>query len=58
MSKEQIFGIVRHIATAVGGGLILSGKADEALVQESIGALLTVLGVVWSLVEKSNRPGK
>ena len=55
MTKEQILGIVRHVATAVGGGLIISGKADETLIQESIGALITIIGVVWSLWEKTAR---
>lgn len=55
MTKEQILGIVRHVATAVGGGFILSGTADETLIQESIGALLTIIGVVWSLWEKTAR---
>lgn len=55
MTKSQILGLLRHVATAVGGGLIISGKADETLVQESVGALLTIVGLVWSLWEKTTR---
>lgn len=55
MSKEQILGLIRHFATAVGGALIISGKTDEAMVQASVGSLLTIVGMAWSFWEKRSR---
>jgi len=55
MTKEQLLGIVRHTATAVGAGLVVTGKVDESLVQEATGALLSIAALVWSLYEKTLR---
>ena len=55
MTREQMLGIVRHVATAIGGGLVVSGKLDESTMQEAVGALLAVAALVWSLWDKTNR---
>ena len=55
MTKTQMLGIVRHLATAVGAGLVVSGKLDDATMQEAVGALLAITSVVWSLWEKTGR---
>lgn len=52
MGKEQLLGILRHVLTFVGGVLILQGWLDEGLVQESIGAISTLVGTVWSVLDK------
>ena len=52
MTKDQVLGIVRHLLTAVGGWLIATGAIDESLAAESSGAIITLVGVIWSLLAK------
>jgi hypothetical protein len=52
MSKEQIMGIVRHGLTFVGGLLVTKGLMDVNMVQEVMGAVVTLVGAVWSVVAK------
>lgn len=53
MKKEQVLGIVRHILTFGGGILIAKGIIDETLSQELIGATMTLIGTIWSVISKS-----
>ena len=50
MNKEQVLGIIRHTLTFVGGILIMKGLATEAMTQETIGAVITAAGAVWSII--------
>jgi len=52
MNKEQVLGIVRHVLTFAGGILMAKGFADEALAEELVGGLITVIGGAWSIVAK------
>jgi hypothetical protein len=49
---EKSLGIVRHILTFAGGLIVMKGLADENLVQELSGAILTVIGGLWSILSK------
>ena len=53
MKKEQLLGIVRHVLTFVGGILVAKGLATESLSQELIGATMTLVGGIWSIIEKN-----
>lgn len=53
MNKEQILGLVRHVLTFVGGFLITKGVIDEAISAEAIGAIITLIGSVWSVASKA-----
>lgn len=53
LTKEQVQGIVRHAMTFVGGILIAKGLLDEGVVTEITGAVLTLVGSIWSVVEKN-----
>lgn len=53
LTKEQVLGIVRHTMTFVGGVLIAKGLIDEGVVTEITGAILTLVGSIWSVVEKN-----
>jgi len=55
MNKDQLLGILRHVLTFVGGILILQGWVDEGLIQETIGAVATLVGTVWSVIEKKKK---
>ena len=51
MKQEQVLGIIRHTLTFVGGILIVRGIATEAMTEEVIGAVITAIGAVWSLIK-------
>lgn len=53
MTKEQVLGIVRHVLTFVGGVLVAKGLATESLSGELIGAAMTLIGGIWSIVAKN-----
>ncbi len=57
MKKEIVLGIVRHTLTFVGGILITKGLVDASSVQELSGALITLIGGVWSILQKKNANG-
>jgi hypothetical protein len=52
MKKDQVLGIIRHILTFAGGFVVAKGFADDALVQEAIGGLVTIIGAIWSITAK------
>jgi hypothetical protein len=52
MSKETVFGVIRHILTFAGGILASRGIIDAGMVETISGAVITLGGVVWSIVEK------
>ena len=52
MNKETILGIVTHVQTIVGGIVVAKGLLDEGIVTAVIGGALTVVGAVWSIVDK------
>ena len=58
MNKEQIFGIVRHTLTLVGGILIAKGLVDETMVTEITGGIITAIGFVWSYILKLKNKGE
>ncbi len=55
MSKEAIFGLIRHILTVVGGGLVAKGAIDESMSEEIIGIVIAIIGVAWSLKDKKDK---
>ena len=52
MNKEQVLGLVRHVLTFVGGILVAKGLASQAESIELVGALMTAIGGVWSILIK------
>jgi hypothetical protein len=53
LTKEQVLGIVRHILTFGGGILVTKGLLDEGMVTEISGAVITLIGAIWSIVAKN-----
>jgi len=51
MTKEQVLGLIRHALTFVGGILIIKGISSEGMVNEAIGAVVTAVGAVWSVIK-------
>jgi hypothetical protein len=54
LTKEQVLGIVRHTLTFVGGIVVMKGIVDEGTVTEIIGGVMTLIGTVWSVVDKKS----
>ena len=52
LTKEQAFGILRHAQTFIGGAVVAKGYASDAAVTEIIGAVMTLAGAVWSVIDK------
>lgn len=48
MNKDQVLGIVRHVLTFAGGFIVAKGWLSEGAVPEVIGAVITIVGAVWS----------
>ena len=52
MNKEQVLGVLRHSLTFIGGLLMAKGLIDKAMFSELSGALITLIGGVWSVLSK------
>jgi len=50
MNKTQILGLVRHLLTFGSGFLIAKGKLDITGAETIIGAVLALIGGVWSVI--------
>ena len=53
--KEALLGIARHILTAAGGALVAKGTVDAVAAEQLVGALVTLLGVIASVLDKRLR---
>ncbi len=53
MKKEQTLGLIRHTLTFFGGLLIMRGIIDEGTFTELSGAVMTLVGGVWSIIDKN-----
>jgi hypothetical protein len=49
MNKTQVLGLVRHLLTFGSGFLIAKGKLDMTGAETIIGAVLALVGGVWSV---------
>ena len=52
MNKEQVLGVLRHALTFFGGVVVAKGIVDEAMVAELSGAVITLIGSLWSVLIK------
>jgi len=48
MNKLKVLGLIRHLLTAAGGIAVGLGYAQEGIVTEAIGAIMTLAGIVTS----------
>ncbi len=55
-SKEQLLGFVRHALTLLGGSIVTNGMFTESEMLEAVGAAITLIGFVWSWIDKKNAP--
>jgi hypothetical protein len=52
MTGEQVWGVVRTVAAAVGGYFVAKGVVDEATLTAILGGAGTVFVAVWSFIAK------
>jgi hypothetical protein len=55
LNREKALGILRHLLTLIGGIFIAKGLLQEALVEEIIGFIFTVIGILWSMDNKQKQ---
>ena len=55
MNKDTILAIIRHLLTFGGGLLSAKGLTDAGEVETASGAIITLVGVIWSIIEKRSR---
>ena len=58
MKKEVVLGIVRHLFTFLGGVLVTRGLLDAELMVEISGAIITIIGGIWSIANKAEKNEK
>jgi hypothetical protein len=54
-SLEKTLGIVRHALTFAGGFLVTSGYLTESTLSSGIGAIATLIGLIWSVNNKNKK---
>jgi hypothetical protein len=52
MNKDMLLGFIRHLLTFGGGFLATKGVASTSNIELGIGAIVTLIGVVWSIWDK------
>ena len=52
MKKEQIFGLIRHALTIIGGALVAKGYIGDEVSEEIIGVIVSTVGIIWSFTAK------
>lgn len=55
MNATIISAVVRHILTAVGGGMAVSWGIDGATWEGIVGAIATLAGLGWSIADKRRK---
>jgi len=55
MEKEQIFGLIRHALTIIGGALVAKGYLADDGLEEVYGSLMALFGVIWSYAAKMKK---
>ena len=53
MTKEQLFSLIRHILSALGGILVAKGLADDQLVLAGVAAAVAIASIIWSIKDKT-----
>jgi hypothetical protein len=54
--NPNVSSLIRHGLSAAGGFLVAKGLVSADQVNELAGALITVLGIVWSIKKNKNTP--
>lgn len=52
MNFEATMGLIRHVLTFGGGALVSGGMITEANMTSGVGAIATLIGIIWSGIDK------
>lgn len=52
INTEQKLGVIRHGLSFIGGVLVWDGKADQGQIEQIIGAVMMIVSIVWSVLQK------
>lgn len=55
MNATIVSALVRHVLTAIGGGLAVKYGVDGGTLEAIAGGAAALAGVVWSIVDKRQR---
>lgn len=55
MKQKIILAILRHALTALGGAIAAGGYISTSDAELATGALMTLIAVIWSVIEKHQR---
>lgn len=55
MLTPFVLGLVRHILTTAGGALVAAGYLEAEAASQIAGALMSIAGVAWSIIDKQLR---
>lgn len=58
MTIEMAAALIRHVLTFGGGWLVLLGWFDDATLQTGVGAVVTLIGIFWSVAAKYYSPAQ
>lgn len=56
MTKDSVLSVIRHVLTFAGGAFLPAGAVSGDELQIAIGAVITLIGLIWGILEKRNRP--
>ena len=55
MTNDIWFGLAHHVLTLAGGVFVSKGYVDADAANVAIGALTSLAGVAWSVIDKKRR---
>lgn len=58
MTQDEILGLLRHLLTTAGGGLIANGWVNSDQWSQIVGGLVTLGTVGWSVWQKKQAQAK
>jgi len=50
--SENVYSFIRHAITFGSGVLVTKGYLSQEELMEGVGAIMTILALVWSFIEK------
>lgn len=50
--QSALAGVIRHLLTTLGGALVANGTLSADELSAAIGAVVTLVGIAWSIVSK------
>jgi hypothetical protein len=56
LTWDKVSGIIRHALTFGGGFLVAKGIVPEGMLEEAVGALMTIIGIIWSYKAPEKNP--